>query len=578
MSELRITPATRTDSQRLARILADPHRAPMTSWYHPSVLARSAVLVTLANLFGRHSDRRLIEALASQPQAIFDYSREPCDFWIDYVADLGDGWNPTYAVAYALAQPVLELRTPDGAIERTCAGRVLVFGGDEVYPYPSREAYELRTEKPYATAFAGRGCPDLFAVPGNHDWYDSLIAFSRTFCRPERGFAGCRTQQTRSYFALHLPHNWWLLAIDLQLGADLDEPQVKYFQSVAAEMDEDARIVLCVPEPEWILEPVYPEIPKYESVALRFLEQEILRRPIEVFLTGDLHYYKRHEDDEGVQRIVCGGGGAFLHPTHYPLREELPNGLRERATYPDRETSRRLAWRNLAFLWLNPPFFWLAGTVYALSAWFASANLLPEDTTSMHAALHASIAAAVRDPFDGLWLLAFIAAFVFFTDTHKRWYRLLGGITHAVAHLGAAFSVGWLALLATTRGLGLEYGTISQLLSAGLLTFVAGGLVGSFIMGLYLLISLQVFGRHSEQAFSSLRIQDFKQWLRLRIDARGGLTIYAIGIERVPRRWKTVRDGTAVVPDDPRATPPHLIEVVRLAPRMDSGEPCRETG
>ena len=43
--------------------------------------------------------------------------------------------------------------------------------------------------------------------------------------RPERGFAGCPTRQTRSYFALALPANWWLLAIDLQLGADLDEPQ-----------------------------------------------------------------------------------------------------------------------------------------------------------------------------------------------------------------------------------------------------------------------------------------------------------------------------------------------------------------
>ena len=65
---------------------------------------------------------------------------------------------------------------------------MLLFGGDEVYPYPSRKAYEQGTEKPYATAIAGRAeRPDVFAVPGNHDWYDSLVAFSRTFCRPERG-------------------------------------------------------------------------------------------------------------------------------------------------------------------------------------------------------------------------------------------------------------------------------------------------------------------------------------------------------------------------------------------------------
>ena len=39
------------------------------------------------------------------------------------------------------------------------------------------------------------------------------------------------------------------------------------------------------------------------------------------------------------------------------------------------------------------------------------------------------------------WLLLFVSAFVFFTDTHVRWYRVLGGITHAVAHLGAAFAL-----------------------------------------------------------------------------------------------------------------------------------------
>lgn len=546
----------------------------MTGWYHPPVLVRSALLVTVANLFGRHSDRRLIEALATQPQSIFDYSQERSELWLDYVSDLGDGWNSTYAVAHALASPTLEVGHADGALETTHAGRVLVFGGDEIYPYPSREAYELHTEKPYATALAGRHCPDVFAVPGNHDWYDSLIAFSRTFCRPERGFAGCRTRQTRSYFALRLPADWWLLGIDLQLGADLDEPQVQYFQRVATAMDEHARIILCVPEPQWIYEPSYPDEPRYESVALDFLERRILARPIEVFLTGDLHYYKRYESDSGVQRIISGGGGAFLHPTHFPAATELPNGLRERATWPDRSTSRRLAWRNLLFPLLNPSFFWLPAVAYALSAWFASANLQPEDLVSVPVALHAATAAAVRDPFDGLWLVAFIAAFVFFTDTHMKWYRLLGGIVHALTHLGAAFFIGWLVLLLSTEALGLTYGTISQLTLAGLLTFLAGGVAGSFIIGCYLLVSLQVFGRHSEQAFSSLHIEDYKQWLRLHIDPAGALSIYALGIERVPRRWREGGAGEAlVVPDDPAATSPQLIEKIVIAGRKSAEGP-----
>jgi hypothetical protein len=532
------------DAERLKRILESRKHAKMTGWFDPRVLARSAVLVSIANLFGRNSDQRLIEALANQPQGAFDYSKITEDFWLDYVADLGDGWRSTFAIASAVAEPeLLETR----------AGRVLIFGGDEVYPYPSRNAYEIHTEKPYATAFAGRVCPDLFAVPGNHDWYDSLIAFSRTFCRPERGFAGCRTQQTRSYFALKLPANWWLLAIDLQLGADLDEPQVQYFERVAEAMDDGSRIVLCVPEPQWVIEASYPKEPGLDDSALNFLQTKILKHPVEVFLAGDLHHYRRHANEQGVQKIVCGGGGAFLHPTHVPKQQTLANGFVEQAAFPTREKSRRLAWRNLHFARLNPRFMFVPAVIYALSAWLASANLRPHDLESMWRALGSSMTAAVRDPFDGLWLLTFLTIFTFFTDTHSRWYRMVGGLTHALTHLLAAFAIGWSALLFTTKTLDLPYGNVAQLLLSGAITFTVGGYVGAFIMGLYLLISVQLFGRHSEQAFSALRIEDYKSWLRLKIDRQGDLTIHAMGIERVPRS-----------PQDPRATAPHLIEKIVL--------------
>ena len=108
---------------------------------------------------------------------------------------------------------------------------------------------------------------------------------------------------------------------------------------------------------------------------------------------------------------------------------------------------------------------------------------------------------------------------------------------------------------------------------SGILMFASGALVGSFLMGVYLLISLNVFGRHSNEAFSSLRIEDFKNFLRLHIAKDGSLTIFPIGIERVPRKWKPT-GATSVFepqlePDDPKATAPHLIEppVVVQKPR-----------
>ena len=538
----------------------------MVGWYDPRVLAHTAYQVAIANVFGRHSDTRLIEALASQPQNEFDFSAARGDFWFDYAADIGDGWNPTFAIADAIAQPELSVEH-GGAPEKTQSGQVLIFGGDEVYPYPSRAEYDVRTETPYKLAFAGRARPDVFAIPGNHDWYDSLVAFSRTFCRPERGFAGCVTRQTRSYFALKLPANWWLLAIDLQLGADLDEPQVQYFQKVAARMDDAARLIFCVPEPRWILEDAYPKHSSYEELSsTRFLEEKVFRRKARVFLTGDLHFYKRHENAEGIQKITSGGGGAFLHPTHAPAAKELRNGFMERMAYPDARTSARLAWRNFLFPFINPKSGWLYAFLYAMSAWLASASLEASDIIDLPTALDAAMNAAIRDPLNGMWLAGVIGAFIFFTDTHSRSWKILGGAFHAVLHLVAAFMVGWIALLLTVRGFDLAYGSMAQLLISGLVTFVLGGPAGAFILGVYLFVSIRIFGRHGNEAFSSLRIQDFKQWLRLRIDAAGGLTIYAIAIDRVPRSWRATQRGgeDTVVADDARASAPRLIDKVEI--------------
>jgi hypothetical protein len=77
-----------------------------------------------------------------------------------------------------------------------------------------------------------------------------------------------------------------------------------------------------------------------------------------------------------------------------------------------------------------------------------------------------------------------------------------------------------------------------------------------------------VFGRHGNEAFSSLRIADYKHWLRLRIDSRGMLTIYAIAIDRVPRRWRPVSRGDQLTleADDARATSPRLIDRIEVRP------------
>jgi hypothetical protein len=95
---------------------------------------------------------------------------------------------------------------------------------------------------------------------------------------------------------------------------------------------------------------------------------------------------------------------------------------------------------------------------------------------------------------------------------------------------------------------------------------VLGAIAGSFILGVYLFASVRIFGRHSTEAFSSLRIQDFKEWVRLRIDAAGALTIFAIAIDRVPRRWRaTQRNGeTTFAAHDASASAARIIDRVEV--------------
>lgn len=98
----------------------------MVGWFDPRQLMSTGIEVAVSTMLGRHSDHRLIEAVISPKHTPpYDYTvrhKEPAQFeeiisdgtvreeiWIDYVADTGDGWDSTYAVAMALATPKIGL-------------------------------------------------------------------------------------------------------------------------------------------------------------------------------------------------------------------------------------------------------------------------------------------------------------------------------------------------------------------------------------------------------------------------------------------------------------------------------------
>jgi Calcineurin-like phosphoesterase len=622
----------------------------MVGWYNLTQLARTASEVVISSTLGRHNDRRLFQALENRgdKQAFFDFSvdhkfhedvignylpsHDGCeDLWFDYVSDLGDGWDPTYAIAHYLSQETLSI---DGySTER---GKILIMGGDEVYPTATKEEYENRLEKPYCAAMQlpePGNHPFLFAIPGNHDWYDSLMNFSRIFLNAEyfakdqpdstikgkkiagedqeKSLGRWRVPQVRSYFALKLPHGWWLIGIDLQLDSSLDGGQIEYFKNAAKEMKNGDKIILCSPEPYWIYAEIYGDEDEYDSKHIenrlnkKFLEERVFtqydshgritkKQQIALYLAGDLHHYYHVETVEKVHKITAGGGGAFLHPTHGPIEKAFEDASKykqeSKVAFPRSEESRKYTKLNWAFPFLNRTFGFLTMILYLLASWSvwafmkindpglnlgleassgSEANNLIFDFLSFWAfALEKTLMVGLRTPVGALWGILFVGGFYLFTDTNSKNYRMYGSLRHGIIHVIAAFVINWTAYWLTVENanrwnLGWQYDTPKQILACGVLICVMSYLAGSFIFGGYLWSSLNVSGRHSNEAFSALGIQDWKNFLRLHINKEGYLTIYPIGIQRVPRQWEKIefknREST-YKPIDPEATEPCLIE------------------
>lgn len=63
--------------------------------------------------------------------------------------------------------------------------------------------------------------------------------------------------------------------------------------------------------------------------------------------------------------------------------------------------------------------------------------------------------------------------------------------------------------------------------------------IAASIMGIYLFVNINYLGLHLNEAFSSLRIQDHKHFLRMHVDEdTEDLKVYVIGVDRVPRHWE----------------------------------------
>src|SRR5690606_3988618 len=374
------------------------------------------------------------------------------ELWLDYVADLGDGFPATYSVAYLLGQPAL---TVDG--RELPRGHIMIMGGDRVYPTANMREYEDRCKGPYTAALPApppdQPPPTLYALPGNHDWYDGLTAFLRLFAGARADhIGGWRTQQSRSYFALKLPHSWWLFAVDEAFGAYLDDPQLVYFEKAAAHLTAEDRVILVVPTPGWVTAEANPTA--YDTTD--FFIRKIITptgAQVAVSIAGDTHHYARYTGPDR-QLITCGGGGAYLSgtqglperltvpPTETLVRKTSPKVEYELAScYPSRQRSRRLAWRVFARLpRRNRDFLWLLGGVH-LILMLTLAGVLADTNTTVERMLSIPLALAITS------VIGCTVAFAYLPPgAPKRKRHMAAGLVHGAAHLllGVAGAALWL--------------------------------------------------------------------------------------------------------------------------------------
>lgn len=572
-------------------------QAKMVNWYDPRQLAATALKALVSGTFASYADNRELQAALDPEKIPFDCSTDQAnneklnELWIDFVSDTGDGFNSTYTVAELVAQSLQVGLNPDVTASskpansnwEIPAGQLLLLGGDQVYPTPSMVEYETRFKIPFSAASAKYHTnesisPKMFAIPGNHDWYDGLGNFKKLFCQRRR-IGKWQTEQKRSYFAIRLPHNYWLWAIDVQLNSDIDQPQKDYFREMATRhMQHGDKVILCTSEPAWVYKVMHSKDESYKR--LKFFEQVFITHDkyqltggkkfkLVATLTGDLHHYSRYEElkktSEGTEYtnhlITAGGGGAFLHPTHdlpqtlTGLDEENDSILNNtqfkdpemQACFPSKKQSRKIANRILRFPFNNIAFWITMTVIQLLLAWLLQSLTQQDNLPFMHQLaaangfsqfLNITLHHLLITPVVLIISLVLFAGFTVFADNKsaKGNFRWLGAI-HGLMQLVTMFLFIWLfswfnfSFLNITSGIGFFFVYVIEAL-------IIGGLAGSFIFGFYLWFSSRVLGIHLDESFSSLGHPHFKNFLRIHITPDGDVTIYPVGIKKTVTKWK----------------------------------------
>jgi hypothetical protein len=585
--------ATHPSCPRQPALDSFARRTKMVSWFDPRLLALAGYRAAMAAIFGKWADARLTEVTGPADSGVIDL-RPPVgqpawdDLWLDFVADPGDAFAPTIAVAAAVSRSALHV----GGVLLPHAD-VLVLGGDEVYPVAGLERYQNQLLGPYGLAArcTHDGTPSrnrvLLALPGNHDWYDGLTSFQQIFCASER-LAGWDTVQDRSYWAVLLPTapteedgaterpggRWWLWGVDLQLGGTFDEHQSGYFRQVSAGLRPGDRIILCSPVPTWVHAGGDPMA--FDPLRT-LIEEAVVPQGAQVVLhlSGDSHQYARYERPHldptdprpVVQHVTAGGGGAFTHPTHHlPAAIELPVGYeplspalrlvddRDAHPHPSAAQSRRLIARSLwlpGFLRQNLGFLLIPGIVAAITTYTSAFGTHRVATRLDPRGLRTAASHLATSSLSVTLLVLTVLGWSAFAKPDPGRSRIgprLAGVAHGAAQGAGVIVTAWWVphaaawlhrhaahparQLFSATSIGNSFaGFVDRVTVLGL-AGLAGGLLGAALLALYLVASNLLLGIHDNEAASAVADQGAKHFVRLHLQG-GTAEAWVLGVGKV---------------------------------------------
>ena len=233
----------------------------------------------------------------------------------------------------------------------------MVICSDVVYPDGDVNEYLKKFYRPY------KDYPNpIYALPGNHDWYDGLNGFMVHFCgaEPSEHSLGrnwilrrlwrkaarvdpgvleeCRTLRPEPEEHLRQPGPYFaidtgplrIVSIDTGINGQLDRDQGEWLRWVSSNS----------PKPKVLLtgKPIYVDNEyKYHKGSIEdsaVKVDDIVRAGEHNYVAaigGDIHNYQRYPVKVGnrtIQYIVSGGGGAYMSDTHRIPKVDV-NGVDE---------------------------------------------------------------------------------------------------------------------------------------------------------------------------------------------------------------------------------------------------------